>query len=218
VKSVTRPRWALLALLATLPLAACGGESGGEPSTAEGQVEETTTTFKAPTVKVAKSYGDLAKALNIAAPDGYLLQPDQVGDTGPSDIVKASRDDGGNDAQEFLARTGFLRGYQRMWSRSADDDFVVYLYQFGDNAGAAEYTNRLTTVATTAPAGVTIERFDVPSIGAAVGVNASDPTFASSSVTFVKGPYSVQIEVNAEKLTGLQSLATALAEEQYSRL
>jgi hypothetical protein len=217
VKSVTRPHWALLALLATLPLAACGGGSDGKPSTAEGQVE-TTTTVKPPSVKVAKTYEDLAKALNIAAPEGYLLQPDQVGDTGPSDIVKASRDDGGEDAADFLARTGFLRGYQRMWSRSASDDFVVYLYQFGDNAGAVEYTNRLTASATTPTSGVTIERFDVPAISGAVGVNASDPTFATSSVSFVKGPYSVQIEVNGKTLTGLQPLASALAEEQYSRL
>lgn len=217
MKSVTRPRLATLALLATLPLTACGGGGDGEPSTAEGQVE-TSTTLKAPSVKVAKTYEDLAKALNITAPEGYLLQPDQVGDTGPTDVAKASRDDGATDAQDFLTRTGFLRGYQRMWSRTADDDFFVYLYQFGTNAGAVEYTNRLTTEATTATTGVTIERFDVPGIGGAVGVNASDPTFASSSVTFVKGPYSVQIVVNDKKLTGLKPLATALAEEQYSRL
>ena len=217
MKSITRPRWAALAFLAALPLAACGGGNDGKPSTAEGQVE-TSTTFKAPSVKVAKSYEDLAKALNINAPEGYLLQPDQVGDTGPTDIVKASRDDGGNDAQDFLTRTGFVRGYQRQWMRTGDDDFAVYLYQFGNNAGAVEYTNRLTAEATTAPAGVTIERFDLAGIGGAVGVNASDPTFASSSVTFVKGPYSVQIIVNAKKLAGLQPLASALAEEQYSRL
>ena len=217
MKSMTRPRWAALALLATLPLTACGGAGDGDPSTAEGQVE-TSTTFKAPSVKVAKTYEDLAKALNIKAPEGYLLQPDQVGDTGPSDIVKASRDDGGNDAQDFLTRTGFVRGYQRMWSRAADDDFIVYLYQFGDNAGAVEYTNRLATVAGTPPAGVTMDRFEVAGIDGAVGVNLSDPTFATSSVIFVKGPYSVQIEVNAKKLIGLQPLASALAEEQYSRL
>ena len=217
MKSVIRPRWATLALLAPLTLAACGGGGDGKSSTAEGQVE-TSTTVKAPSVKVAKTYEDLAKALKITAPEGYLLQPDQVGDTGPTDLAKASRDDGGDDAQDFLARTGFVRGYQRMWSRTADDDFTVYLYQFGNNAGAVEYTNRLATVATSATAGVTMERFDVPGIGGAVGVNASDPTFASSSVTFVKGPYSIQIVVNDKKLTGLKPLATALAEEQYSRL
>jgi hypothetical protein len=217
VISVIRPRWTALALLIALPLAACGEGQGGQPSTAEGQVE-TSTTFKAASVKVAKTYEDLAKALKIEAPEGYLLQPDEVGDTGPTDLAKASRDDGGNDAQEFLTRTGFLRGYQRQWMRSAEDDFVVYLYQFGNNAGAVEYTNRLVTVATTPAEGVTMKRFDVAGISGAVGVNASNPTFASSSVTFVKGPYSVQIIVNAKKLTSLQSLATALAEEQYSRL
>jgi hypothetical protein len=217
VKSLDRPRWAALALLATLPLAACGG-GGGKKSTAEGQLESTTTTMKPPSVKVAKNYEDLAKALNIAAPEGYLRQPDEVGDTGPSDIVKASRDDGGSDAQDFLARTGFLRGYQRMWSRSTSDDFVIYLYQFGNNAGAVEYTNRLTADATAPTSGVTIGRFDLPAISGAVGVNASDPTFANSTVTFVKGPYSVQIVVNGKRPLGLQPLAIALAEEQYSRL
>jgi len=217
VKSVTRPRWAALAVLATLPLlAACSG-GDGEQSTAEGQVESSTTT-RAPSVKVAKSYEDLAKALNISAPDGYMLQPDQVGDTGPSDIEKASRDDGGADARDFLTRTRFVRGYQRMWSRSETDDFVVYLYQFADTAGAVEYTNRLSTDATTPTSGVTIGQFNLPSIHGAVGVNASDRAFATSSVTFVKGPYSVQIVVSGSTLTGLQPLASALAEEQYSRL
>lgn len=214
---MTRPRWVALALVAALPLGACGAEADPEPSSAEGQLE-TSTTVKAPSVKVAKSYEDLAKALNIAGPDGYLLQPNQVGDTGPTDLAKASRDDGGDDAEGFLTRTGFVRGYQRQWMRSPGDDFVVYLYQFGTNPGAAEYTDRLKTEATMAAPGVTIEQFDVPGISGALGVNASDPTFASSSVTFVKGPYSVQIIVNSKKLTGLQSLATALAEEQYSRL
>jgi hypothetical protein len=215
--SVTRPRWAAFALLASLALAACGG-GGGEPSTAEGQVGETSTTLKPPTVKVARSFEELAKAINISAPDGYMLQPDQVGDTGPSDIEKASRDDGGPDAHDVLIRTRFVRGYQRMWSRAEDDDFVVYLYQFADSAGAAEYTARLTADASTPSSGLTIRQFDVPGIGGAVGVNTSEAAFATSSVTFVKGPYSVQVVANAPKATGLQSLATAVAEEQYSRL
>jgi len=217
VKSVIRHRWAALALLATLPLAACGG-GGGEPSTSEGQVEESTTTLKPPTVKVAKSFEDLAKALNISVPDGYMLQPDQVGDTGPSDIEKAARDDGSPDARDVLTRTRFVRGYQRMWSRAEDDDFVVYLYQFADNAGATEYTAKLTADATAPSATVTVQPFAVPTISGAVGVNTSEAALATSSVTFVKGPYSVQIVANAPKATGLQSLATALAEEQYSRL
>ena len=213
---VIRPRWAVLALLATLPLAAaCGG--GDKKSTAEGQVESSTTT-REPSVKVAKTSDELAKAINIPVPDGYMLQPDQVGDTGPSDLEKAARDDGRDDARDFLTRTRFVRGYQRMWSRSESDDFVVYLYQFADHAGAVEYTNRLAADATTAAADVKITPFNVPGIGGAVGVNASGPTFATSSVTFVKGPYSIQVVVNGSTPAGLQPLALAVAEEQYSRL
>jgi len=217
VNSSIRPRGAAFAVVATLSLAACSGGAVKEKATAEGQVE-TSTTVKPPKVKVAKNLDDLAKAISISAPEGYMQQPDQVGDTGPSDIVKASKDDGGPDAQDFLARTGFLRGYQRMWSRSESDDFIIYLYQFGDSAGAAEYTNRLATDAATPTSDVTLGQFVVPSINGAVGVNAAEKTSATSSVTFVKGPYSVQVVVSGSSLTGLQSLATALAEEQYSRL
>ena len=208
MKSSIRPRWVTLAALAMLPLAACSG-AAKEKSTAEGQVR---------TVKVAKTFDDLAKALNISAPDGYMLQPDQVGDTGPSDVVKASKDDGGADAQEFLTRTGFLRGYQRMWSRSESDDFIIYLYQFATPAGALEYTNRLAADAMTPESDVTLGQFEVPALGGAMGVNATAKAFANSSVTFVKGPYSVQVVVNSTTPLGLESLATALAEEQYSRL
>jgi hypothetical protein len=215
VISLTRSRWTAFAVIATLPLAACGGD-GAKKTAADGQVETPAT--KRASVKVAKTFDDLGKALKISVPGGYVLQPDHVGDTGPSDLEKASRDDGAADAHDVLTRTRFVRGYQRMWSRSEKDDIVIYLYQFADNAGATEYTNRLTTSATTPASGVTMTTYTVPGISGAAGVNASDPTFASSSVLFVKGPYSVQVEVNGTSLTGLQPLATAVAEEQYSRL
>jgi hypothetical protein len=213
VKPLTRPRWAALAVLATITLAACSGGGDGK-STAEGQVEDPNAT--APSRAVAKSFGDLSKALDISVPDGYALQSDEVGDTGPSDLEKAIKDDGDGDAREALTRTRFVRGYQRMWSRSDTDEIVVYAYQFADHAGALDYTKRLMADAETD--GVSTGVFNVPSVDGAVGVNGADPTFATSSVTFVKGPYSVQVVVNGGSPTGLESLATALAEEQYSRL
>lgn len=208
----TRTRLAALAVLATLTLAGCTGGGKGKSSTAEGQVEAQSTT-------TAKTLEDLSKALNMSVPEGYILQPDEVGDTGPSDLEKAVRDDGEDDAREVLTRTRFVRGYQRMWSRSEDDEIIAYVYQFADHAGALEYTNRLTADAGTQKTdGVAIEKFSVDSIGGSVGINGSDPNFATSSVTFVKGPYSVQMVVNGSSPTGLQSLVSALAEEQYSRL
>jgi hypothetical protein len=213
--STTRFRWAALAVLATLTLAGCTGGGKGK-STAGGEVDQTGT--EAPTTSGVKSMEELAKALKISVPEGYLLQPDEVGDTGPSDLEKAVRDDGEDDARDVLTRTRFVRGYQRMWSRSDDDEIIAYVYQFADHAGAVEYTNRLTADAGAQTAGVTIERFTVPSIAGSIGVNGWDATFATSTVTFVKGPYSVQMVVNGSSPTGLQSLVTALAEEQYSRL
>jgi hypothetical protein len=126
-------------------------------------------------------------------------------------------DDGEDDAREVLTRNHFLRGYQRMWTKS-EDEILVYAYQFADHAGAVDYTNHLTADSTALTDGVASGQFIVPPIDGAVGVNSSDPTFATSSVTFVKGPYSVQVVINGASPNGLQSLATAVAEEQYSRL
>jgi hypothetical protein len=207
---------AAFAVLATLTLAGCTGGGKGT-SAADGTVEGATATTSTQTTGVG-TMAELSEALDISVPDGYLLQPDEVGDTGPSDLEKAVRDDGEDDARDVLTRTRFVRGYQRMWSRSEDDEIIAYVYQFADNAGATEYTNRLNADAGAQTPGVTIEKFTVDGINGSVGVNGSDPTFATSTVSFVKGPYSVQMVVNGEALTGLQSMVTALAEEQYSRL
>ena len=213
VMSPTRSRWAACAVLATLTLtlAGCSGDGKGK-STAEGEVDNRSAQSTA-----AKSMDDLAKRLNISVPDGYMLQPDEVGDTGPSDLEKAVRDDGEDDARDVLTRTRFVRGYQRQWSRSEDDEIVSYVYQFADHAGAVEYTDRLTAdVSAQTPGGNS--KFSVDTIGGSVGINGSDPNLATSSVTFVKGPYSVQVVVNGSTPTGLETLVSALAEEQYSRL
>jgi hypothetical protein len=204
---VIRHRWAALAVLATITLAAC---SGGGKDSADGRVDATVSS-------VAESMEDLEKALDISVPDGFVRQPDSVGDTGPSDLEKAILDDGGDDARDILTKARFVRGYQRMWTRSGDE-IVSYVYQFADTAGAVEYTNRLNTDSLAPTEGASISPFDVPDISGAVGVNTSDPTLSGSSVTFVKGPYSVQLVVSGSTPTGLEGLVTALAEEQYSRL
>ena len=198
--------------MATLTLAGCSGGKG--KSTAEGQVDTPGTEAQT----AAKSMEELGKALNISVPEGYVLQPDAMGDTGPSDLEKAIRDDGEDDARDVLTRTHFVRGYQRLWSASEDDEIIAYVYQFADHAGAVEYTNRVTADAGAPTPGVTIEKFGVPAIDGSVGVNSSDPSFATSTVSFVKGPYSVQMVVNGSSPTGLQSIVMALAEEQYSKI
>jgi hypothetical protein len=212
---VARPRWTALAVLATITLVACTG-GGKAKTTAQGKVEATTTT--APQAKGARSSEELSRALDITVPAGYARQPDTVDDTGPSDLEKAVADDGAGDARDVLTRDRFVRGYQREWARNENDQIVSYVYQFADNAGAVDYTSRVASDSRAPIEGVPLGLFDVAGIAGAAGVNGSDPSFATSSVTFVKGPYSVQVVVNSTSPAGLQALATSLAEEQYSRL
>jgi hypothetical protein len=214
---VPRPRRAALAVVATFTLAACTGGGGKPATTANGRVSDTTTT-SAPQIKGARTPAELSKALDITVPAGYTVQPDSVDDTGPSDLDKAVADDGEDDARDVFTRDRFVRGYQREWARSENDQIVSYVYQFADNAGAVDYTKRVTADAGAQTAGVSITTFTVPGIAGAIGVNGSDPSFATATVTFVKGPYSAQVVVNGTSAAGLQSLVTSLAEEQYSRL
>ena len=212
---MARPRWAALAVLATISLAACTG-GGQAKTTANGRVDDAGSA--APSVKAARSSAELSGKLDLTVPDGYALQPDNLDDTGPSDLDKAVSDDGGDDAREVLTRDHFVRGYQREWARNDKDQIVSYVYQFADNAGATDYTTRVIAGSGAPPAETSAGVFGVPDIAGAVGVNGSDPTFPTSSVTFVKGPYSVQVVVNGASPAGLQAMASALAEEQYARL
>src|SRR5688500_10442983 len=120
---------------------------------------------------------DLEEALDLAVPDGFVRQPDSVGDTGPSDLEKAIRDDGGDDARDILTKSRFVRGYQRMWTRTGDE-IVSYVYQFADAAGAIEYTNRLNADSLAPTEGVSISPFGMPDITGAVGVTTTEPTVA----------------------------------------
>lgn len=214
---MNRHRWGALAALVTITLAACSSGGGArEKTSAGGQVGPGRVVASA---TAAKTMEELEEKLDISVPDGWRRTPDPVAETGPSDLEKAVRDDGAPDARDVLTRTRFVRGYQRMWTAAgADDEIVAYVYQFADSAGALDYTSHLNAGLVTPSEGVTVTPFDVPEIEAAVGVNIAEPGFSSSSVTFVKGPYSVQMVVNGSSPAVLEVLAAALAEEQYSRL
>jgi hypothetical protein len=210
-------RSAAFAALAALTLAACTS-GGGRPKTAAQPGVEATTTTTTVVVKAARTMDELGKLLDLTVPEGYAVLPDNVDDTGPSDLDKAVSDDGGADARGVLTGDHFIRGYQREWSLDEDDQIISYVYQFADPAGAVDYTRRVTEDSAGPAATGDLGRFSVPGIEGAVGVNGSDPNFASSTVTFAKGPYSVQVVINGAKQAGLQSLAGSMAEEQYDRL
>ena len=198
---------AALVVAAALAPAAC---TAGRPGRSAQQGVEA--------VKAARTMDELGKTLQLTVPDGYTQVPDNLDDTGPSDLEKAVSDDGNPDARDVLTRDHFVRGYQREWAMGRDDQVISYVYQFADDAGAAAYTRRITEDSGAPGDGRGTGTFTVPAIDGAVGVNSTDANFPSSTVTFAKGPYSVQVVVNAATPDGLQSLATSLAEEQADRL
>ena len=77
---------------------------------------------------------------------GFKLQPDNVGDTGPSDLAKAADDDGSTNARQTLTQAGFVAGYQRLFTNdSGDTMFALALYEFSSSTGAADYASSTIT-------------------------------------------------------------------------
>lgn len=210
----------LLGLCALLAAGvACGDGAGGSKADApEAQAGIVTTTSTPSADKGTAKADDLARALVVSVPAGYELAPDDVGDTGPSDLEKAVRDDGEADAREVLTKDGFIRGYQRMWLNQDEDEIIVFLYRFADHAGALHYTQRTIEGTQGGDEGLEITPFDVSGIEGAVGTTASDGDFASSVVNFVKGTYGVTLVVNGTTPAGQADLVRRLARDQFDRL
>ena len=163
----------------------------------------------------ANTAARLATLLIADLPAGYIQQPDNVGDTGPSDLAKAARDDGKPDAASALTADGFLAGYQRLWAtRDGSQRIIVYLYDFRTSAGASAYEKRGIADDETDPESRAVP-FPVSSIPGATGLaSAQRPTVAL--VVFTKGSYVVQVVTSTA--TGSRSLAEQLAGRQYGRL
>ena len=158
----------------------------------------------------------MAARLVKTVPPGFVQQPDSVGDTGPSDLAKAARDDGAPDAQTALTQAGFLHGYQRMW-RTADQKqtIVVIVYHFRTAAGSSAYAARsaATDAAGSSPAPAPAS-FAVAGIPGAVGYADGGDT----SVTLTRGAYSVNVQAKAPDGATSQRLAQQIAAAQYTVL
>jgi len=203
---------------------ACGGDNGdGKPVEAAAKIV-TTTTAAAPATTtstapaLAANFDDLSRLLLTTVPAEYKIQPNDVGDTGPSDLEKAVRDDGGDDARAVLTRNGFVRGYQRYWSKSDDEEVVAFLYQFRDNAGAADYGKRTTADLAEPQDGVTVSPFELPGIAGATGVTGHSEGFSTSIAVFTKGPYLVQLVATGTTPAGQVEMVKSLAADQFGRL
>lgn len=190
-------------LLTATALTACGDDSPAPAneavtSTAAATTPPTTTTTEEECTAGDADPAGLGGALVSAVPDGFVRLPDDVGDTGPSDLEKAVRDDLDPDAREVLVELRFRRGYQRQWANADDHRLIVFLYEFCDEAGAEGYLDD--TVA--GSGGPEVEQFrpDIPE--ADVGFRAVEDGFGFVVLIGSAGPYLVQVVVNGSTETG----------------
>jgi len=179
----------------------------------------TTTSTTLPTTPPPRSDQELEARLVTAVPDGFLAQPDTVGDTGPSDLAKAARDEGTPAAEQALQADAFVRGYQRLWVGPGDAEIIVVLYQFADPAGATAYFGRAKAQSTDPPvagtAPFTATGLPPGQSSAAAGTSGST---SAAFIVFTTGVFTGRVVCNAPALAGLQERANAVADDQFRRL
>jgi len=166
-----------------------------------------------------RTSAELEARIISKAPDGFVRQADAVGDTGPSDLAKAARDEGSANAAQLLRSEQFVRGYQRLWIGPGHEQLVVFVYQFGSPAGVRRFFTRQTKDVATKPL-PGAHKFPVPFLPPtqAVGIAGADKDGAAAAVRLRSGVFVVQVITNGSTLSGLQARALAVAEDQYRRL
>jgi hypothetical protein len=153
---------------------------------------------------------------------GFLLQPDSIADTGPTDIEKAAADDINPNARRVLQATKFVTGYQRQWTSLGADgqstnDFI-FLYEFATPGGAELYAQQWHQTLENTHARVALTSYSPSEIPGSMGLGSSDKTGSTGVVIFSKGNYAVQVIVNGGPSQDQSGPATALAVQQYQRL
>lgn len=212
-------RRSVAAVLVVVGLAAAGCSDGGEearsPSPSAGDVERVDDCA----VDDADPR-ELEALITDTVPEGFTQEPDTAGDTGPSDLAKAVRDDGLDDAREVLTRFRFRRGYQRLWTNAADDELIVFLYEFCDPAGVQRYIDR--SLAEISSTDSPLEPFEPEGVEADVAFRAERDGFGAVVLQTGKGSFDVQVvangQVDATSLEEHTVRASQLLRAQLDRL
>jgi hypothetical protein len=193
----------------------------GTPVRVEVPPADQTTDLGPMLLKLSKGQGSgnatpgtsgLEARLLASVPAGYQRQADSVGDTGPSDLDKAVRDDGAPDARQVLTRDGFLGGYQRLWQKGPAE-LIDFVYRFAAPAGAADYTLRSLADMRSTPG---TSEFAVAGVPGAKGVRHADADGTTVVVMFARGTYASQVVVNGADAN--PAFVTRLAQQQYAKL
>jgi hypothetical protein len=158
-----------VALLALLVAGACGDD---DVESSSDTTEQTTTTAASSECDADDLDPEELESVTVEdVPDGFERQPDDAGDTGPSDQAKAISDDGQEGAEEALAE--FRRGYQWLWEDAEGNQLISFVYEFCDEAGAAGYLERGKALTESEVTDMT--EFDVPGLeGETTGTGSGD--------------------------------------------
>jgi hypothetical protein len=179
----------------------------------------TQPTVASPATSGSTSFAALEAKLLTATPAGFVVQPDAVFGTGPSDLAKAIRDDRQPDAARVLTNDQFLQGYQRLWLNQAQDQVIVFLYQFGSPTGAAAYYQRnVRLLDQRLPRGSQhIATTPLPPRDS-LGLTGTVRGRSFAVVLAHTGSMIMQVVCNATTRTDLRQRARDLATEQFNRL
>jgi len=203
-------------------LAACSSSSKGassSPTSAGTPTSADTTTAPADGATVPAQSTSLEHLLIANVPKGFTRQADDVGDTGPSDLAKAIRDDDDPRAGKAFRAERFLRGYQRLWVGPKQSEILVFVYQFATAAGAKhDFERDKAALQAEQPPGS--KTFSIPGFPAATStaiLGTSTDTSAAIAL-FTVGPYNAQVVSHGTDPAGLQQQTTKLATDQRNRL
>jgi hypothetical protein len=159
----------------------------------------------------------LVPRLLTEVPAGYEQQPDNVGDTGPSDFEKAVRDDGSPDAREVLEADGFVAGYQRLWTKDEEGTIIDFVYRFSAPSGAEHYRDRTLASFREETEGAEVRELTVPDVPGARGVHIVEDD-EHTAVVFVTrdGILGQVVVIGPDAAT--DTVPAALGRQQYERL
>ncbi len=231
-----RVRRAIASGCALIAVAAAYSSSNGSakapatttrPAASSTTGSSTSTTVAPSTVPTTPPPLSLPALILSEVPGGFALQPDDVADTGPTNLAKAALDDVGCNAtcnaRKVLVDAGFVRGYQRQWTGvdangdALNQDFV-FLYQFRTPEGAQAYAQHWRVTLLTTNQGAALLSFTPALIPGANGLRVQDKLGSTGIVFFAKGPYAVQALVNGGPDIDQSGPASQLAAQQYLRL
>ena len=210
----------LVILIVASLSAACSTGHAIDQSASTSSATSAVPTSRSTTSTTSGSADRLEALLITNLPAGYVRQDDGINDTGPSDLAKALADETSAEGENVLRASGFVHGYQRLWTTQTGNRIIVFLYQFATPQGAAAHRDEGVHTAEKNLGATGATAFTIAAIPDAASYSFIDNGYAASQTAFTKDTYEVEIEVavNAGTTLSTERLLQQLAVDQFNRL